>query len=64
MLQDGAPPLSKAETISNVGGASVVTYLRRVENAVQQQRRRERGGGVRKMRDANLKIRSPVKKVL
>lgn len=41
MLQDGAPPLSKAEAIRNIDGASVVTYLRRGENAVQQQKEGE-----------------------
>lgn len=41
MLQDGAPPLPKTEAISNIGGASVVTYLRG-KNAVQQQKEGER----------------------
>lgn len=66
MLQDGALSVTKAEVISNIGGASVVTYLRRGKNAVQQQKEagREREGGVRKMRAANLKAPSPVKKMV
>lgn len=34
-LQDG-PPRTKAETVSDTGGASVVTYLRKGKNAAQQ----------------------------